>query len=183
MKITSTNLSQPFSFEWNGKMVQSGIYKCPVDHSLFLDFEGVHKDKVVDLRVHGGREKACYLFSQDHYSYWQKLYPNLEWHAGMFGENLTVAGLDETKLRLNDTFKIGTALVQVSQARQPCFKLGVRFGDQGILRQFIVKARPGAYIRIIEPGEVTVGQAFELVDREANSQTIEEVHKQTYRLA
>ncbi|MGD1844726.1 MAG: MOSC domain-containing protein [Salibacteraceae bacterium] len=181
MHIVSTNLAQPFSFEWNGETVESGIYKCPVSTPLELQKGGVVGDKVVDLRVHGGPEKACYLYSEDHYPEWQALYPNLEWQAGMFGENLTVAGLNETQTRIDDVFQVGTAKVQVSAPRQPCFKLGMRFGNMEVLRQFVKKGKPGAYIRVLTPGKVQVGDAFQLLETNPEKPTLEAVHWQKFR--
>ncbi|QXP61529.1 MOSC domain-containing protein [Olleya sp. HaHaR_3_96] len=171
MKITSTNIAKPTTIEWNGKKQTTGMYKNPTDAGIYLEKEDVKGDEVSDRKHHGGIFKACYLFSEDHYDYWKNLYPNIAFNYGVFGENLTVKGLDETKIRVGDIYKIGTALVQVTQPREPCFKLGIRFGTQTILKQFINHARPGTYIRILEEGLVKPGDHMLLVQAATNSLT------------
>ncbi|GAA3565155.1 MOSC domain-containing protein [Snuella lapsa] len=172
MHIASTNIAIPQTFVWQGKEVTSGIFKTPIDSPIFLGKEGVNNDFVCDTKVHGGYYKACYLFSSDHYPYWKGLYPNLNWNWGMFGENLTVVGLDETKIHVGDIYKMGNALVQVSQPREPCFKLGAKFGSQEILKQFIAHGRPGTYVSILEEGHVNTGDSITLVERMKKSLSV-----------
>ena len=172
MKIISTNIAKPTTFLWNGKQHITGIYKNPTKGAIYLRKEEVEGDEVSDRKVHGGIYKACYLFSENHYSYWKNNYPNLDWNYGMFGENLTVKGLDETKIYIGDIFKIGTALVQVTQPREPCYKLGIRFGTQKILKQFIDHKRPGTYVSVLEEGIVITGDTITLVKSAKNSITI-----------
>ena len=169
MIIVSTNIAEPKTFTWKGKQVTTGIYKTPTKNSIFLDIETVKDDEVSDRKVHGGEFKACYLFSEDHYSYWKQLYPNLNWTFGMFGENLTIKGMDEKLINVGDIYKIGEALVQVTQPREPCFKFGVKFGNQQILNQFIEHGHPGTYVRILEKGHVKVGDSLTLVEQASNS--------------
>ncbi|SFJ06375.1 MOSC domain-containing protein [Olleya namhaensis] len=171
MQITSTNIAKPTTIEWNGKKQTTGMYKNPIDTGINLEKEDVKGDEVSDRKHHGGIFKACYLFSEDHYDYWKNLYPNIDFNYGIFGENLTVKGLDETKIRVGDIYKIGTALVQVTQPREPCFKLGIRFGTQTILKQFIKHARPGTYVRVLEEGLVKPGDHMLLVQAATNSLT------------
>lgn len=177
MKVTSTNLGEPTKINWNGKQTLTGIYKYPVDQPIYLDTEDVQGDTVVDRKYHGGIYKACYLFSADHYDYWKAKYPQLEWDWGMFGENLTIQGLDESQLRIGSTYRLGTALVQISQPREPCYKLGIRFGDQEILKQFIDHGRPGTYIRVLEPGTVSKGDSMELVTASESPLTIAQFYE------
>ena len=153
------------------------MYKYPVDQPIYLDTEDVQGDTVVDRKYHGGIYKACYLFSADHYDYWKAKYPQLEWDWGMFGENLTIQGLDESQLRIGSTYRLGTALVQISQPREPCYKLGIRFGDQEILKQFIDHGRPGTYIRVLEPGTVSKGDSMELVTASESPLTIAQFYE------
>ena len=177
MKVTSTNLGEPTKINWNGKQTLTGIYKYPVDQPIYMDTEDVQGDTVVDRKYHGGIYKACYLFSADHYDYWKAKYPQLEWDWGMFGENLTIQGLDESQLRIGSTYRLGTALVQISQPREPCYKLGIRFGDQEILKQFIDHGRPGTYIRVLEPGTVSKGDSMELVTASESPLTIAQFYE------
>ncbi|MEP0211753.1 MAG: MOSC domain-containing protein [Cellulophaga sp.] len=180
MKVVATNLGKPTKIQWNGKEEVTGIYKYPTTTPLQLLSTDVINDTVIDRKHHGGIDKACYLFSADVYDYWKNIYPNLDWNWGMFGENLTVEGLDETTLRIGDIYKIGTALVQVSQPREPCYKLGIRFGNQQILKQFIDHNRPGTYIRILKEGSVQTGDVFKLIEQSTNKLTIQDFYKLLY---
>jgi MOSC domain-containing protein YiiM len=175
MEVISTNLAQPVTIEWRGQQVQTGIYKFPVEEPIDLEFEDVKNDRVIDRRYHGGFDKACYLYSADHYPFWQSKYPVQEWQWGMFGENLTVKGLNESEIRIGDRFRIGDAEVQVSQPRQPCFKLGVRFGNQQIVDDFWQSPFPGVYVRVLKPGRVKSGDQLILLNRNQKSLSVSEV--------
>ncbi|TWO31681.1 MOSC domain-containing protein [Seonamhaeicola sediminis] len=171
MQVTSTNIAKPTTFTWNGKTITTGIYKLPTDKPFFLGTYDVKNDSVIDRKNHGGEFKACYLFSEDHYDYWKKLYPNLDWNWGMFGENLTVSGLNEDKIYIGDVYKVGKALVQVTQPREPCFKFGYKFGSQEVIKQFIDYGYPGTYVRVLEEGYVREGDKFKLIKQAENSIT------------
>ena len=134
----------------------------------------VLKDTVIDREHHAGINKACYLFPSDRYPYWKGMYPELNWDWGMFGENLTVEGLDESIMRIGDIYKIGNAVVQVSQPREPCYKLGVRFGNARILKEFIDYGYCGTYVRILEEGEVKNGDELILQEKSENTLTVKE---------
>ena len=169
MKITATNIAQPKTITWRGKQVTTGIYKTPTTGPIYLTKNDVKGDEVTDRRYHGGEFKACYLFSAEQYPYWKNLYPNLNWSWGMFGENLTVEGLDETQIQVGDIYKVGGALIQITQPREPCFKLGVKFGTQKILKQYIAHGYSGTYVRVLEEGNVKTGDEFTLVEQANNS--------------
>jgi MOSC domain-containing protein YiiM len=177
MKVIATNIGNPTTIHRNGKEEQTGIFKYPTNEALFLGKTDVLKDTVIDRKNHAGIDKACYLFSADQYPYWKKMYPELEWDWGMFGENLTVIGLNEADIRIGDIFKIGSALVQVSQPREPCFKLGVRFGTQEILKQFIDHGFPGTYVRILEEGEVQRNDELILVEKSENPLSVKQFYE------
>ena len=177
MKIIATSIAKPTTVVWRGREVQTGIYKEPVAGPIFLGKEDVAHDAVIDRKHHGGEFKACYLFGADYYPFWKEKYPELDWDWGMFGENLTVEGLDENQLYIGDIYKMGTAVVQVTEPRQPCFKLGIRFGDQNILKEFIDFGHPGTYVRILTEGEVTTGDTLELVEKAENSLTTQQYNQ------
>ena len=174
MKIISTNIAKPTTFNWNGQQVTTGIYKTPTNEAIYLGKESVKGDEVSDRKVHGGEFKSCYLFSEDHYGYWKNLYPHLDWNYGMFGENLTVSGLDETTLTIGDIYKVGDAIIQITQPREPCFKFAHKFGNQDVLKQFIDHGYPGTYIRVLKEGFVKTGDTFKLLESAQNSLTIYE---------
>lgn len=177
MKVIATNLGSPTTFVWNGQEEQTGIFKKPVSEPLSLTTIEVANDTIINRVNHGGINKACYLFASDNYPYWKKLYPKLDWNWGMFGENLTIEGLDESTMRVGDIYTLGTAIVQVSQPREPCYKLGIRFGTQDILRQFIDHNRPGTYVRILKEGMVKTGDLLELQERSENTLTTQQFYE------
>lgn len=164
MKVVSVNLGEKQKVTWRRKPVETGIFKKPVE-SIRLGTEDVQHDNVIDRKYHGGVDKACYLFSADAYPSWKSAYPNLDWHWGMFGENITVEGLDESKVYIGSKYELGDALVEVSEPRQPCFKLGIRFGTQQVLKDFIAGGKSGVYLRILRPGKVIPGDQLKLTEQ------------------
>ncbi|AXT59901.1 MOSC domain-containing protein [Aquimarina sp. AD10] len=176
MRVISTNIAEPKIISWRGKDVQTGIYKFPVDQSIYLDKEDVKDDHVIDRRYHGGVDKACYLYSVEHYPYWKEKYPDLEWNYGMFGENLTVEGFDESSIKIGNIYKLGGALVQISRPRQPCYKLGVRFENQKIIKEFIDSLFSGVYVRVLKSGKVSTGDEFILEEENKNGVSIKELN-------
>jgi MOSC domain-containing protein YiiM len=177
MKVIATNIGEAVTFEWNGKEEQTGIFKYPTEKPLYLSKEDVKGDTVIDRVHHAGINKACYLFSADYYPYWKNLYPDMEWDWGMFGENLTVQGLEESKIKVGNIYRLGSALVQISQPREPCYKLGIRFGTQDILRQFIAHNHPGTYVKILEEGQVAAGDVLTLVRASENALTVKDFYE------
>ena len=180
MQIISTNIAQPTTFNWLGEEITTGIFKKPTNEPIYLSKKGVIGDEVSDKEAHGDAFKACYMFSENHYPYWENLYPHLEWEFGMFGENLTVKGFDETKVFVGNIYKLGSALVEITQPREPCFKFGHKFGSQRVLKQFVKHGRPGTYLRIIEEGYVSIGDTFVLIEPAKNSLTISELTELIY---
>ena len=180
MKVIATNIAEPKEVTWRGKVVRTGIFKTPTSEPLYLGSKDVRKDAVIDRKHHGGVDKACYLFSAESYTFWKFKYPDLELDWGMFGENLTVLGLDESLIRIGDIYRIGTAVVQISEPREPCYKLGIKFGTQKVLKTFISHARPGAYVRVLEEGEVATDDQFELVKASKNPLTVAALFKLMY---
>lgn len=165
MKVLSVNIGKKKTVEWRGKQVTTGIFKRPVNTAIWLGKTDVVKDHVIDRKYHGGIDKACYIYSADHYSYWRKKFPEVDLHPGFFGENITVEGLNESQIQIGDIFYLGDARVQVSQPRQPCFKLGIRFDTQKIIKSFISAPFPGIYVRVIEEGAVKAGDQMHLSER------------------
>jgi len=172
MKVIATNKGKAREIIYKGREVQTGIYKHPVSQGIFLGTTDVKGDEVVDRRFHGGIDKACYLYSYDAYEYWKKLYPNLDWDYGMFGENITILGLDETQIHIGSQYKIGEAIIEVSQPRQPCYKLGIRMGTQAILKQFINTTYSGVYVRVLQAGLVRPNDMVEIIKLQPEQPTI-----------
>jgi len=175
MQIVSVNTGEPRTIRWKGVDVVTGIFKHPVESPLFLGENGVIGDHVMDSRYHGGKDKACYLYSSDHYIFWKSSYPDADWEWGMFGENLTVENMDESLILIGDIFRIGGAVVQITQPRQPCYKLGIRIGNPDIVKQFSLSDFPGAYIRVLEEGFVKKGDSVCKVETFPDSPSLKTV--------
>lgn len=178
MKIIATNIGDKKEIDWRGKQITTAIFKFPTEKPIFLDVENVKKDTICDREHHGGFDQAVYGYSLKHYEYWKALYPDLDWQYGMFGENLTIDDLDEAKLHVGDTFKVGEAIVEVTKPRQPCMKLGVRFNNMKIVKQFWKKDIPGVYFKVVQTGFVKVGDVFEQTKSCEKKSTIVEVYQE-----
>ena len=175
MKIVSLNIGERTEVHWKGKTYATGIFKSKVEGPLFLDLEDVENDVVIDRKHHGGIEQAVYAYGYNHYAYWRSLYPSLQLDFGYMGENLTVSELEENKIHVGDIYKLGNAVVQVTKPRQPCFKLGIRFNDQSIIKQFWNTTKSGVYFRILETGIIATGDEFVLIEKSTNSPSIADV--------
>jgi len=180
MKIISVNIGKQKTFQWKGKTVSTGIFKTPQNTHLQLNKTKVFGDEISDAKHHGGYYKACYIFSKEQYIFWQKLYPVLKMEWGMFGENLTVENFDENQVMVGSKYRVGEALVKISIHREPCYKLGYKFGDQNIIDQFIKNGHSGTYLSVLEEGIVRVGDSFKLIDTPANSLTISQLFQLNY---
>ena len=172
MKIVSTNRGERKELVWKNEKVVTGIFKFPVDVPFFLDMEEVKGDAICDRENHGGIEQAIYGYSLKHYAYWKPLYPNLVWSLGMFGENLTINDLDETKIHVGDTFKVGETILEATLQRRPCYKLGFRFNDMKIVKQFWNTTFCGVYFKVLQTGFVKVGDEFHQIKRRSDNPTI-----------
>lgn len=178
--VLSTNLAQTVTIEFQGKQVPTGIYKYPVNSKLQLGEEVVKDDVVANRQVHGGIYKAVYAFSSDDYPYWKALYPRLDWQWGMFGENLTMDSLNEELLFIGDRYSLGECILRVTQPREPCFKLGVRFGDQEVLEKFVAHSRPGTYFAVEKTGRVGTGDQLKLLSSHPVQVSIKEMFDAYY---
>lgn len=145
----------------------SAIGKLPVTDMVAVGALGLAGDEQADRTVHGGIDKAVHHYPADHYDWWRGHLgdPPLLGAPGAFGENISATGFDESNVCLGDRFRLGTALVEVSQARQPCWKLDHRFGTKGVMATVVKTRRTGWYYRVLEPGQVRAGDMLDLVER------------------
>ena len=176
LRVVSVNVGLPREVEWQGRTVRTAIFKQPVAGKISLrplNFDG---DRQADLSVHGGPDKAAYVYPAEHYEFWREQLPDTEFSWGMFGENLTVSGLSESDLAIGDRLRIGTAEVVVTQPRVPCYKLGLRFSRPDMTRRFFRAARTGFYVSVACEGEVGAGDRIELLEREPHHVTVAEVY-------
>ena len=162
MHLVSVNVGLPRLVEWHGRAVQTAIWKEPVDGRIAVRGVNVVGDGQADLRVHGGRDKAVYSYAVEDYAWWSDQVGR-QLAPGTFGENLTTEGIDLSATPIGSRWRVGTALLEVSQPRFPCFKLGIRMGDAGFVKEFERAARFGAYLRILEEGEVGAGDEIVVV--------------------
>jgi MOSC domain-containing protein YiiM len=172
MKIVSTNIGDKKETLWKNKKVTTGIYKYPVNKSIFLDIEEVKGDEISDRKYHGGIDQAVYAYSLKHYDYWKSLYPNLNWNLGMFGENLTIDDIEETQIHVGDTFAVGETILEATLQRSPCFKLGIRFNNMKIVKQFWNTTMCGVYFKVIKTGNVKAGDQFKQLKSVPENPTI-----------
>ncbi len=175
MKVISVNLGLPRTVQWKGKTVSTAIFKTPVSDRITLRLLNFDGDRQADLSVHGGQDKAVYAYPAEYYVFWHREFPDTALPWGMFGENLTTEGLREDDLQVGERLRIGTAEVVVTQPRMPCFKLGLRFGRDDIVKRFLASGHPGFYFRVITEGEVQVGDPIVLVERTAGSVAVSEI--------
>lgn len=178
--LLSIQVGRPVSREHPDGQWLSSIYKHTVDTPVRLDPLNLEGDEQADLNVHGGRDKAVCVYSADHFAYWREALGRPDLGAGAFGENFTVSGLDETTVCLGDVFAVGTVLVEVSQPRGPCWKLGRKW-DRLDLPKLVLKAgKTGWYFRVKRPGQVEAGEGIRLVERPYAQWTIVEVNRVAY---
>ncbi|WP_299524957.1 MOSC domain-containing protein [uncultured Lutibacter sp.] len=177
MKVVSVNIGEKKTINYKGKTIETGIFKKPVNHPIFLGKEDVENDVVIDRKYHGGIDQAVYAYSENHYQYWKELYPNLDWYYGIFGENLTISNLEETKIQVGNVYKLGEVILEVTKPREPCMKLGLVFGTQKILKQFWNSTKSGMYFKVLQTGNVTVNDELILITQSENYPTIAVVYE------
>ena len=174
MKLLSINTGQKREIEYNGRHISTGIFKTPVNGPISLHHDNIEGDVQADRRTHGGTDKAVYAYPYEHYAYWADRLGQDSFDFGRFGENLTIAGLTEDSVFIGDTLHIGNTVLQVAQPRSPCFKLDLCMGLDGFMKDFIDSGRAGFYLRVLEPGLISVNSEIELVRSGRSSVTIAE---------
>lgn len=175
MKVISLNVGKPELVIVNDQPVSTGIFKQPIDGRVMLRTLNLDGDRQADLSVHGGPDKAVYVYPSEHYLFWKHELPEMELPWGMFGENLTTTGLLETETHIGDRFRVGSAEVKVTQPRMPCYKLAIRFERNDIIKRFLVSERTGFYLSVLKEGEVGAGDEFELLERNTSDVRVVDV--------
>ena len=170
--IDSVSIGEPRTVVHDGRDVETGIYKSPVDGPVRVTELGIEGDGQADLSVHGGRDKAVYAYPAKHYTSWAAELEVDELSPAQFGENLTVTEIDEDNVRIGDRFRFGSVVAVVAQPRLPCFKLGIRMGDPEFPPRFLQSGRLGIYLRVEAEGETQAGDTFELVERAGHGITV-----------
>ena len=176
MIIKSINRADVQTIWYRGRRVKTGIFKLPTEGLNEITSTGLAGDNVVDKRYHGDYDKGIYAYGSEQYEFWKPQFPDLDFQWGMFGENLTIEGLRESEINIGDQWRVGEEVIlEVSQPREPCFKLGARFKTQKVVKAFAKSQFPGVYLRIIQPGKIQAGDKIKIIHEDAEKLTISEV--------
>jgi MOSC domain-containing protein YiiM len=175
MKVVSVNVGLPREVLWHGRPVTTGIWKEPVAGRVPLRALNLDGDRQADLRVHGGPEKAVYAYPSEFYELWSRERPELEFGPGVFGENLTTAGLPDGDVHVGDRFGVGTAELVVTQPRLPCFKLGLKLGRDEFVTEFLERGLLGFYLAVVREGDVGAGDPIVALERDPRAFPVTEV--------
>ena len=174
-KLISVNVGLPRVVMSYGDPVSTGIFKEPVSGRVMLRTLNLDGDGQADLSVHGGPSKAVYVYPSEHYDYWKKELPQMQLSWGMFGENFTTTGLFESGLNIGDKFRVGSAVVLVTEPRMPCYKLAIKFGRPDIAKRFLESQRTGFYFGVLQEGEVGLGDPIELIEKSERSVRVSDI--------
>ncbi len=172
--MAAVNVGAAREVEWRGRRVRTAIWKSPVDGPVEIKGVNLAGDDQADRRVHGGRHKAVYAYAVNDYEWWSGQL-GVELAPGTFGENLTLADVDVDSAWIGERWRLGTCLLEVSEPRTPCFKLGIRMGTPDFVDLFDRVGRFGTYLRIVQEGAVAAGDTVELVSRPEQALTVAEL--------
>jgi MOSC domain-containing protein YiiM len=175
MKIISINVGLPREIFHEGRLVRTGIFKAPVAGPVRVNALNIAGDQQADLTVHGGVSKAIYAYPSEHYEFWRKELPDMEFPWGSFGENLTTEGLLEKDLNIGDRLCAGSVELVVTEPRLPCYKLGVKLGRDDMVKRFLKSRRTGFYCAVLREGEIGAGEAIQFLSRDQSNVTVAEI--------
>lgn len=175
MKLISLNCGLPRHVDWQGMDVTTSIFKDPVAGRVRLRALNLDGDRQSDLSVHGRKDKAVYCYPTEHYSYWQSKLPNHSLDIGVFGENFTTEGLLEESVNVGGHFAIGSAEVVITQPRMPCYKLGIRFQMNEMIKLFLDNRWSGFFVAVTREGEVGAGDEITKLGQAQASVSIPEI--------
>ena len=177
MKVLSVNVGRPREIPWRGTVVRTSIFKEPVPDRRFVSTLNIDGDEQSDLSVHGGVDKAVYVYPSEHYLFWRAELPDVQFPWGAFGENFTTDGLVDEQVNIGDRFRVGTAEFVVTQPRMPCYKLNLRFGRPDMTKRFHASGRNGFYLAVLREGEIGTGDAVEMVAQDDAAVSVADVVK------
>jgi MOSC domain-containing protein YiiM len=175
VRIVSINVGRPREVESRGKRVRTSIFKEPVAGAVWARSLNLDGDEQSDLSVHGGLEKAVYVYPSEHYAYWREQLPAIEFPWGAFGENLTTEGLSEGAVHVGDRLGIGAAEFVVTQPRLPCFKLGIRFNRLDMVKRFQQSGHSGFYLAVLREGPLAAGDGVRVIAREQHGVSVADI--------
>jgi len=175
MKIISVNVGMPREIFHEGKMIRSGIFKAPVAGCMRVNALNIEGDQQADLTVHGGASKAIYAYPAEHYEYWRKELPQVDFPWGSFGENLTTEGLLEKELHIGDRLCAGSIELIVTQPRLPCYKLNAKFNRDDMVKRFLKSRRTGFYFAVAREGEIGAGDRIHFLSRDEGRVSVADI--------
>ena len=175
MKLLSVSVSMGKEVPYMGKTVTTGIFKEPVSGRVMLRTLNLSGDRQVDLRGHGGIYKAVCVYTIENYEHWKRELGRKDFKFPQFGENFTVEGMLEDHVHVGDVFRVGDALVEVTQPRVPCYRLGIKMGDPHFPKRFLQSCLVGFYLRVLEEGQVGAGDSFERVKKDPEEMSVRKV--------
>ena len=180
MQLISVNVSLPKEVQHKRETVRTGIFKEPVEGRVMLRKLNLDGDGQGDLTVHGGVHQAVYVYPFEHYEYWQKKLGRTDLTFGQFGENFTVLGMLEDQIHIGDIFRVGGAMVQVTQPRVPCYKLALKMQWPQFPKLFMASGYTGFYLRVLQEGEVGAGEVIQRVDVDPEPMSVQQVFRLAY---
>lgn len=169
-RVLSVNVGGSRPITSGRRIFDTAIFKTPVGGRVLVRGVNIDGDTQADRTVHGGPDKAVYAYANEEVAAWETELGH-ELGTAPFGQNLTTAGLDVSGALIGERWHLGTTVLEIAQPRLPCFKLGVRMGDPAFVKRFANASRPGAYLRIIEEGEIGAGDAVTVTDRPTHGVT------------
>jgi MOSC domain-containing protein YiiM len=170
--VESVNVGEPREVFWKWRAVRTGIFKEPVAGSVALRRLNLEGDQQADLKVHGGPDMAVYLYPAEYYAFWREEYPAMQLPWGMFGENLTIWGLRDDSVYIGDRLQVGTAQLVVRSPRMPCYKLGLRFSRDDVLKRLLQSGFTGFYCAVLQEGAVASGDPIRVLHRDEHEVTV-----------
>src|SRR3954471_8961975 len=174
-RVDAVNVGQSRELTIGTVVVTTAIWKSPVTGRRQVRRLGIDGDQQADLRAHGGPGKAVYVYASESAAWWAGDLGLDGLPQGMFGENLTTSGVDVDGAVVGERWRVGSALLQVSEPRVPCYKLAIRFDDPAMPRRFAAAGRPGAYLRVLEEGDVAAGDPVVVDGRPSHAVTVGDV--------
>ena len=175
MKLISVNVGMPREINIGGKTVRTSIWKNPVQGRVHVSTLNLDGDQQSDLTVHGGVDKAVYLYPSEHYAYWRAELPEVQLPWGAFGENFSAEGILEDQIRIGDRLRVGSVDFLVTQPRMPCYKLGIRLNRRDIVKRFLASKRTGFYLAVLREGEVGQGDEIDFIEKQESGVTISDI--------
>lgn len=176
MRLLSINVSLPRVVTHTAETVTTGIFKEPVSGPISLRTRNLEGDGQADLKSHGGICKAVYAYPYEHYRYWSQELDRTDLAFGQFGENFTVEGMLEKDVSVGDVFRVGGALLEITQPRVPCFKLGIRMGGlDGFPKRFLKSGLVGFYMRVLQEGQVAAGTTIKRIKTDPEGMSIYDI--------